>query len=944
MTRIRSRGFGGQAVVSVVGAVAVVSGTLAALLGSGSPARSVPLKDGVAWVQSRLSASLERLDTGSGSVGYRITTPLAAQPLEIVDDGTTTVLRDPVTGAIRAIDLSGAKAKLTPPTQLAKEARLVSGSGRTYVLMAERGEVAALDPVGLSVGPMVSLGGPLGSAAVDGGGVLWVAVPSLGRIVPVTAEDGRVTVGEHVAAGTPGSGLEVTVSAGKPYGLDRASRMLLRLLPGRVEAVAEVPADASVAPAQGDPADGHVVLGLPGGTILRIDAATGQTTRFPLSGRGTHDLGPPVQGRNRIVVPDLTTGELLVIDAVSGALQAVPVRAGAGRPGPGRGRPEDLRIVAADGGVVANDPASPTAVVVTPDGNAAVVDKGGDAPGDEAVAPAPTPGETPAALPVPTPLPLPGPLAPAPLPVRPAPSGSPPLPVPAGPSTPASTTTTRPPVAPAAVRNLQGVPGDASIQLSWAPGPDVGSPLLGHRAECRAAGRPVSAVEVPAAATVATVDRLTNGIDHTCTVVASNAAGAGPAASTGPIRPLDDVPGAPTAVRVTPGNGALQVTWSPPAAGGASVAGYVVTTTGPGGSTPLRIDGPRTGTAVAGLTNGVAYTVTVRAFAASGAAGPEAPAPGPVTPVGPPSAPRAVVLTPRSQAIVVQWQPPADTGGSPITGYRVWTMAGAAEVRVGASATTATLSGLANGTEYTVLIVAGNAQGESAPSSPEQATPGAPVISGLDIRVTDTIIGVSFAVDWRGASPEVCGVVVAGNGVSNTHTYPCQPTYEFDAVLWDTDFTITPLARHDGGQEARGTGATVRTAPRPVHLTRTMNSSPRDWFYGLPEEGLRYATVQESGIWVYTYQKPGTVAFQRWTNGAGHWYGREGQQGPAGYRVDRTLGYIHTEPAPDRFEMRRFVRPDWSGGAVDCYIQSALEEGGWNDDGLIGYGAPLPRA
>ena len=45
-----------------------------------------------------------------------------------------------------------------------------------------------------------SPGGALGSAAVDGAGTLWVAVPSLGVLVPVRAAGRQVTAGERVAA------------------------------------------------------------------------------------------------------------------------------------------------------------------------------------------------------------------------------------------------------------------------------------------------------------------------------------------------------------------------------------------------------------------------------------------------------------------------------------------------------------------------------------------------------------------------------------------------------------------------------------------------------------------------------------------------------------------------------------------------------------------------
>ncbi len=93
------------------------------------------------------------------------------------------------------------------------------------------------------------------------------------------------------------------------------------------------------------------------------------------------------------------------------------------------------------------------------------------------------------------------------------------------------------------------------------------------------------------------------------------------------------VPAAPTAVSATAGSGQATATWTAPTSdGGSSITGYTVTSS-PGGKTCTWTSGPRT-CIVTGLTNGQAYTFTVRATNAVGTG----PASGPSAPVYPPFA------------------------------------------------------------------------------------------------------------------------------------------------------------------------------------------------------------------------------------------------------------------------------------------------------------------
>ena len=91
------------------------------------------------------------------------------------------------------------------------------------------------------------------------------------------------------------------------------------------------------------------------------------------------------------------------------------------------------------------------------------------------------------------------------------------------------------------------------------------------------------------------------------------------------------MPGAPTGVTATAGNGQATVTWSAPASnGGSPITGYTVTAS-PGGLT-CTTAGALTCT-VSGLTNGTPYSFTVTASNAAGT-GPSSSPSASVTPIG----------------------------------------------------------------------------------------------------------------------------------------------------------------------------------------------------------------------------------------------------------------------------------------------------------------------
>ena len=235
-------------------------------------------------------------------------------------------------------------------------------------------------------------------------------------------------------------------------------------------------------------------------------------------------------------------------------------------------------------------------------------------------------------------------------------------------------------------------------------------------------------------------------------------------------------PGQVSNVSATAGNGSATVSWSAPSSGG-PVTQYTITPyIGSTAQTPTSVSGSTTSTTVGGLTAGTAYTFTVTASNPSGS-GPASAASNSVTPTGgAPSAPQGVGAIPATSEALVSWSAPASNGGSPITGYTVTPYVGSTAgtpVQVGASATSATITGLTNGTAYTFAVSATNSVGTGAPGTSNAVTPkntifdfGVPSV--IDSGDTAPIeLGVKFTADINGSVTGVRFYKAPGN--TGTH-------------------------------------------------------------------------------------------------------------------------------------------------------------------------------
>ena len=378
---------------------------------------------------------------------------------------------------------------------------------------------------------------------------------------------------------------------------------------------------------------------------------------------------------------------------------------------------------------------------------------------------------------------------------------------------------------PSAPQSVSVSPGPGEIVVSWAPpADDGGNPVTGYTitwvSSTGASGT------IGTTGTTRTLRNLANGATYTISITASNTAGAS-AAITARATPLGAAPSAPQSVSVSPGPGEIVVSWAPPADdGGNPVTGYTITwVSSTGASDTIGTTG--TTHTLRNLANGATYTISITA---SNGAGTSPAATAGATPLGAPSGPRDVQLQRGDGRLDVSWSPPANDGGLPVESYTVyWTAPDGVTSFAAAQATNLVITGLANGSRYSVTVTATNRAGTSSHSEPAGSRPGTPPGAPRDVATVrgdgrieaswqppgnDGGLGVtSYTITW-----------VSSTGATGT-IETADVRHTLQNLLNGATYTITVTAGNDAGTSpasgpASATPAAAPSAPVTVTVDR----------------------------------------------------------------------------------------------------------------------------
>ena len=278
---------------------------------------------------------------------------------------------------------------------------------------------------------------------------------------------------------------------------------------------------------------------------------------------------------------------------------------------------------------------------------------------------------------------------------------------------------TEPPIAPSAPTSLIATPGDGSVSIAFTAGADGGAAITNYEYQLDGAGSWV-ALSPAADTSPVTISGLTNSTAYTVKLRAVNSVGSGAESVASDSFTPRTTPSAPSITSVTPGDSTVSVAFTAGVTGGSLITDYEYQLNGSGSWFSL---GTTSSPASIGVTNGVAYTVKLRAVNVAGS-GAASDASGSFTPRTVPSAPTDLVATPGDGSASISFTPGAD-GGAMIMNYRYSIDGGATWLAFPqmVMSSPVTILGLTDFTTYNISLRAVNSAGDGAASSSVSVTP-----------------------------------------------------------------------------------------------------------------------------------------------------------------------------------------------------------------------------
>jgi uncharacterized repeat protein (TIGR02543 family) len=397
--------------------------------------------------------------------------------------------------------------------------------------------------------------------------------------------------------------------------------------------------------------------------------------------------------------------------------------------------------------------------------------------------------------------------------------------------------------------------GNGSATVSLTPPTNTGGPAITSYTVTASPGG--ATCEVIPSSTSCNVPGLLNGTTYTFVATAFNGVARSDSSTASASVTPATTPGAPTITSATSSSsGSTTVNFSAPASnGGSAITGYTITSNPDGFTCTAAANA--TSCAVSGLTDGVAYTFTAVATNAIGNSSASSPSSA-VTSAGAPTAPTSVTASVANGSSVITVSG-ASANGSAITSYTVQAYDGTGAAIAGKTctitspATTCSVSGLTNGSEYTFKATATNGVGISAESAPSATiTPaGAPSApTGVSVTSGTGKVTVAWTAPAANGAPITSYTAQAyndsGTAVAGAICTISAPSTTCDVttnLVAGTAYTFKVTATNAAGTGSASTASSsaainaAPSAPRNVTATSANGSAVVSWDAPLDERG-----------------------------------------------------------------------------------------------------------
>ena len=358
--------------------------------------------------------------------------------------------------------------------------------------------------------------------------------------------------------------------------------------------------------------------------------------------------------------------------------------------------------------------------------------------------------------------------------------------------------------------SVVGTPGNQQVSVAFTPPSALGTGTISYTATSSPGSFTTTGASSPLVVT-----GLDNGTAYTFTVTATNSFGFSTSEASASVTPRT-VPSAPAAPTATRGNVSAAVSWTAPSNGGNAISDYIVQYSSNSGSTWTTFtDGvsTTTSTTVTGLVNGTAYVFQVAAVNDAGT-GSYSSASSSVTPATTPGAPTSVTATPGNASAAVSWTAPASNGAA-ITDYVVQSSSdsGSAWSTFAdgiSSSTSATVTGLTNGTSYVFRVAATNSV-DTGDYSPATSAITPRTVPGAPASVTSTPSNGSVSISFTAPASNGGSAITSYQHSTDNVNYVTTATNPF-AISGTNGTAITVYVR---AVNVAGFGASTSAASTP---------------------------------------------------------------------------------------------------------------------------------